>query len=116
MSVSVASIGTNFKNNLQLSPYKMRKRQYLTPAQKHKRLETKNILLEELKSGTAEPEIDYFSDEQLFTIEAIVNNQNDRVYAKSLADIDNSVRTVHSRQKPFPPWCGLQSPNVERHL
>ena len=35
------------------------------------------------------------------TIEASVNNQNDRVYAKSSAVIDESVRTVYRRQKPF---------------
>ena len=33
-------------------------------------------------------------------IEAQINNQNDRVYAKSSADIEDSVRTVFRRQKP----------------
>lgn len=99
MNVSVTSMRTIVKNDLQLSPYKMRKRQYLTPAQKHKRLERAKLLLGELKAGTAEREI-VFSDEKLFTIEATVNNQNDRVYAKSSADIDDSVRIVFRRQKP----------------
>ena len=53
----------------------MRKRQYLEPAQKHKKLERQRFLLGELKAGTAQREI-VFSDEKLFTIEATVNNQN----------------------------------------
>ena len=43
--------------------------------------------------GTTEREI-VLSDEKSFTVEAAVNNQNDIVYAKSSAVIDESVRTV----------------------
>ena len=93
------------KDDLKLSPYKMRKRQYLTPAQKHKRIESDRFLLGELKAGTAQREI-VFSDEKLFTIEATVNNLSDRVYAKSSEDIDESVRTV-LRLLPWEP-CLLQ--------
>ena len=76
----------------------MRKRQYLTPAQK---LERTKLLLRELKAGAAEREIVFFfSDEKLFTIEATVNNQKVRVYAKPSADVDDSVRTVVRRQMP----------------
>ena len=32
---------------------------------------------------------------------ANVNNHNDRVYTKSSADIDDSVRTVYRQQNPF---------------
>ena len=49
-----------------------------------------------MKSGTTDKEI-IFSDE--FTIEATVNNQNDRVYAKSSAVVDESMRTVFRRKK-----------------
>ena len=49
-----------------------------------------------MKSGTTDKEI-IFSDE--FTIEATVNNQNDRVYAKSSAVVDESMRTVYRRKK-----------------
>ena len=70
----------------------MRKRQYLTPAQKYKRFERRT-------EGWHGTERDRFSDEKLFTIEATVNNQNDKVYAKSLAGIDDSVKTVFRRQK-----------------
>ncbi|XP_076044989.1 uncharacterized protein LOC143027560 [Oratosquilla oratoria] len=93
MNVSNTSMRTIVRKDLRLSPYKMRKRQFLTPLQKQKRLERAQILLRELKTDTAAQEI-IFSDEKLFTIEAQFNNQNDRVYAKSLADIKDSVRTV----------------------
>ena len=78
MNVSVTSMRTIMTKVLQLFPYKKRKRQFLTPLQKHKRLERAQLLLRELKAGTAEQEI-IFLDEKLFTIEAQINNQNDRV-------------------------------------
>ena len=93
MNVSVTLMRTIVTKDLQLFPYKKRKRQFLTPLQKHKRLERAQLLLRELKVGTTEQEI-IFSDEKLFTIEAQINNQNDRVYAKSSADIEHSMRTV----------------------
>ncbi|XP_076042036.1 uncharacterized protein LOC143025940 [Oratosquilla oratoria] len=99
MNVSNTLMRTIVRKDLRLSPYKMRKRQFLTPLQKQKILERAQILLRELKTDTAAQEI-IFSDEKLFTIEAQFNNQNDRVYAKSSADIKDSVRTVYRRQKP----------------
>ena len=83
-------------------------RQYLTHAQNHKILERTKLILRELKDGTTEQKIE-FSDEKLFIIEATVNNQNARVYAKSLADIDDSVRTVFRGHKPcfFIEWIAV---------
>ena len=45
----------------------------------------------------------FFSNDRLFTIETNVNNQYDKVYAKCSSDIEDSVRIVFSRQKPFSP-------------
>ena len=78
----------------------MRKRQYPHPSKSKKRLDKAKILVRDLKAGTAEREF-FFADENLFTIEASVNNQNERVYAKPSAVIDESVRTVYRRQNPF---------------
>ena len=100
MNVSVSSMKTIFKNDLQLSTQKMRKRHYFTPAPKCKKFERVKIILGELKAGMAEREI-VFYDEKIFTVELTVNNQNDRVYAKSSAYTDDSPRTVYCRQKPF---------------
>ena len=50
-----------------------------------------------------------------FTIETTVNNKNDRLYAKSSADIDEFVKTVHRRQKQCS-FMYRQSPNLGNHL
>ena len=115
MNVSVTSMRTIVKNDFRLFPYKMRENKYLTPAQKHKRLVRVRFLLGKLKAGTAQRE-NTFSDEKLFTIEATVHNQNDRDYAKSSGDIDDSVRTVFRRQSSLHSWCGLHSPNFVNRL
>ena len=60
---------TIFKTNLQLSLYKMKKRQYLTPAQKHNKFERANILLGALKAGTSKGK-------------ATVKNQNNRLFSR----------------------------------
>ena len=76
--MSIASIITILKNDLQLSLYKMRKIHYLPPAQKHKRLERSKLLLGELKADTAERETVFFSDKiKSSQLKATVNNQND---------------------------------------
>ena len=88
--VRVASIKPIIKNELKLCPYKMTKRQYLTPVQKENWLDSEKILLRDLKADTRKStkrEI-VFSDEKLFTIKNSVKNQNDWVYAKFLAVID----------------------------
>ena len=51
------------------------------------------ILLNKLKAGTDTSEI-IFSDKKLFTVEAICNRQNNRVPAKSSADISGSTQSV----------------------
>ena len=81
MNVSVVSTRTN---NLQLSPYKIKKRQCIIPAQKHKKLEKVKIHIRELKAGTADREIIFFSDEKLFTAGATVNNQIDKLFKQNL--------------------------------
>ena len=64
INVSVTSMRTIVKNDIQLSLYKIRK----------KNLERTWFHLGELKAGTAQKD---FSDEKLFAIEATVNYQND---------------------------------------
>ena len=59
MKVSVTSIRT-IKNDLLVSSYKRRKRQYLTPIQKLKRLERASFFLGELKADTAQRERSFF--------------------------------------------------------
>ena len=77
MNVNMTSIRSIIKNDLKLLPYKIRKREYVTPVQKQKSLGRAKILLKGLKACTTQCEI-VFSDELLFTIEASFENQNDR--------------------------------------
>ena len=41
-----------------------------------------------------------WSDEKMFTVEAVTNKQNDRVYAHSPGDLSVNVRSHLNRQKP----------------
>ena len=99
MNVSEKTIRNIVKIDLKMSSFKMQTRQYLTDLQKEKRLARAKILLNKLKAGTDTDEI-IFSDEKLFTVESSFNRQNDRVLAKSSADIPDSTRSVFRRQKP----------------
>ena len=99
MNVSEKTIRNIVKIDLKMSSFKMQTRQYLTDLQKEKRLARAKILLNKLKAGTDTDEI-IFSDEKLFTVESSFNRQNDRVLAKSSADIPDLTRSVFRRQKP----------------
>ena len=89
----------NINNNLKLPPYKMRKRQYYKPVQIQKILDRAKIL-RDLKAGTEDRQIVFYNQKR-FTIEPSVKNQNDRVYEKYSAVINEFVRTVYHRQKSF---------------
>ena len=52
-----------------------------------------------LKSGTQKGE-NVFSDEKVFTSEAKINPQNDRVLVQHSEDVTEDMLTVDSRQKP----------------
>ena len=60
-----------------------------------KRLDRAKILLNKLKEMDTDEII--FSDEKLFTVEAICNQQHDRVQAKSFADVPDSRKRVFVR-------------------
>ena len=82
-NVNVTLMRRYNKNDLTLLPYNIKNRKYHTHVQHQKRIYREMIIPRELKIGTAEEEIFFFSEEKLLTIEASLNNQNDRVYAKS---------------------------------
>ena len=100
MNVSDKMMRNTVKTDLKLSSLKMQTCQRLTYLQKEKRLDRAKILLNKLKACTDTDEI-IFSDEKLFTVEAICNRQNDRVLTKSFADVPDSRRKVFIRQKPL---------------
>ena len=100
MNVSDKMMRNTVKIDLKLSSLKMQTCQRLTDLQKEKRLDRAKILFNKLKACTDTDEI-IFSDEKLFTAEAICNRQNDRVLAKSFADVLDSRKRVFIRQKPL---------------
>ena len=71
----------------------MQTHQHLTDLQKEKRLARAKIFLNNLKPGMDTSKI-IFSDQKLFTVKVICNQQNDRVLAKFSADISDSTRSV----------------------
>ena len=52
-----------------------------------------------MKDGTKKRKV-IFSDETIFTVEAKVNSQNDRVLAKKAKDILENLKNIYHRQKP----------------
>ena len=86
------------KTDLKLSSLKMQTCQRLTDLQKEKRLDRAKILFNKLKACMDTDEI-IFSNEKLFTIEAICNRQNDRVL--SFADVPDSRKRVFICQTPL---------------
>ena len=77
----------------------MTNKQQLMDLQKQKRLDRSKILLNAMKHGTQAGEI-VFSDEKMFTLEAKLNSQNNRILAKNVNSISPSLKTVFCRQKP----------------
>ena len=70
MNVSDKMMKNTVKTDLKLSSLKMQTCQHLTDLQKEKRLDRAKILLNKLKACTDMDEI-IFSNEKLFTVEAI---------------------------------------------
>ena len=74
MNVSDKMMKNTVKTDLKLSSLKMQTCQRLTDLQKEKRLDQAKILLNKLKACMDTDEI-IFSNEKLFTIEAICDRQ-----------------------------------------
>ena len=97
------------KNDLQLKAYKITIRQLLSVATKKKRLERAKLLLKKLLDDT-QPTI-LWTDEKLFTIQAIHNPQNNRIWTKNKESVTVELRTSFRRQKPASVmvWAGVTS-------
>ena len=107
--VSYGTMHNIIKNDLKLFPYKKTKAQLLSEAAKTKRLQRAKLLLEKLRDGTQPPVL--WTDEKLFTIQAVHNHQNDRIYAANKQDIPLNDRLMFQRQKPASVmvWAGVTS-------
>ncbi|XP_065654776.1 uncharacterized protein LOC136081391 [Hydra vulgaris] len=92
MGIKRTSMAKIIKKKLKLKPYKKNKSQLLSQAAKVKRKDRSLGLLHRFNG------IDYrnilFTDEKIFTVESILNKQNDRVWAKSQPNVSVS-RSSH---------------------
>lgn len=93
LQISQRSIRRIVKEDLHMKAYKKQKIHGLSMAQKQARLQKcKNIL------AWHEGDDIIFSDEKMFTLEDTHNQQNDRVYGKSLKDIPENHLAVERFQ------------------
>ena len=96
--VSFETMQNVLKIDLNLSPYKKTKVQLLSQAAKTKILERGKLLLEKLEDGMQQPVL--WTDEKLFTVQAVHNYQNNRIYAVNKDNIRLDERLTFQRQKP----------------
>ena len=105
-NVSYDIMQTVLRNDLNLSPFKKSKAQLLSQTAKVKRFSRAKVRLGKLKDGKQPPVL--WTDEKLFTVQAIHNHQNDRIYAVKKY-ISLNERIAYKRQKPASVivWAGV---------
>jgi len=115
-TVSRSTMQRLLKDDLGVKPYKVTKRQLLSDATKTKRLDRAKVLLKKLFDGT-QPQV-LWTDEKLFTVQAIHNAQNDRKWLKNKNSIPVEQRTSFRRQKPASVmvWAGVTSTGLKTPL
>ena len=88
------------REDLGMIPYKKQRRQVLSEATKAKRLERGCRILKILRDGTTPPIL--WTDEKLFTVEAVHDIHNDRVLgtSKDILGIDAGF-TSHAKKTPL---------------
>ena len=79
-NVSYGTMQTKIQIDLKLTAFKKSKAELLSQTTKAKQLSRAKLLLDKLKDATQFSVL--WTDEKLFTVQAIHNNQNDRIYAQ----------------------------------
>ena len=94
-------------DDLKVVPRKLRKTQYLTPANEAQRLEKCKRLLVLLK-GPPNRQL-FFSDEKTFSVERHLNPQNDRIYVRKGSRVQRDSACITRRQHPdsVMVWAGF---------
>lgn len=98
LGISKSSMHRVFKDDLGLTAYKKQPKQLISAASKKKRLDRGKVMLEEIQRAT--DTVFIWSDEKMFTVEAILNRQNDRLYARDAQDLPEGSRSHFRRIKP----------------
>ena len=114
-SVSVSTMQRLLKDDLHVYPYKFTKRQLLSNATK-KRLDRAKVLIKRLVVGT-QPQV-LWTDEKLFTVQAIHNHQNDRIWIPNKDMVPVERCSSFRRQKPssMMVWAGVTSTGLKTPL
>ena len=115
-SVSVSSMQRILKDDLQSYPYKFTKRHLLSEATKKKRLDRAKVLVKKLVDGT-QPQV-LWTDEKLFTVQAVHNHQNDRIWLPDINMVPVERHSSFRRQKPASVmvWAGATSKGLKTPL
>jgi len=115
-NVSRSTMQRLLKDDLKVKPYKVTKRQLLSDATKKKRHERAKVLLKKLLDGT-QPQV-LWTDEKLFTVQAIHNAQNDRIWIENKDSVPAEQQTSFRRQKPASVmvWAGVTSTGLKSPL
>lgn len=96
MKVSPRTIRRAVHTDLQLNSYVRTPKHLLTAAMEARRLERAKKVLNYLKRHG--PTVKIFSDEKIFTVDAVVNRRNDRYIAQSRSEVKGIFRTKHPAQ------------------
>lgn len=96
LNVNPNTIKTAVNTDLGLKSFARTPRHLLNAALKSKRLTRCKKVLHYLKTHAGTVTI--FSDEKIFTVDAVVNRRNDRYLAKSIEDVKGTFRTKHPAQ------------------
>ena len=104
------------KDDLQSYPYKFTKRHLLSEATKKKRLDRAKVLVQKLVDGT-QPQV-LWTDEKLFTVQAVHNHQNDRIWLPDINMVPVERRSSFRRQKlaSVMVWAGATSKGLKTPL
>ena len=116
MNISHTTVQNVLEKDLKCYPYKKVKRQLLSGPTRKKRLKRARLLLHLLQDCMQPPVL--WTDEKLFTVQAIHNAQNDRVWARNVKNIPKEHRISFQHQKPASVmvWAGITSCGLETPL
>ena len=108
-NVGHITIQNVLKKDVECLPYKKVKKQLLSGATREKQLTRARLLLQRL-ADCMQPTV-LWTDEKLFTVQAVHNAQNDRVWRQSINKIPEKHRISFKRQKPSSVmvWVGVTS-------
>jgi hypothetical protein len=107
--ISEGSMRTIVKKYLHMKSLKRKHAQFLTARAKQLRLERSKAMLQRFAPHDVEKIL--FTDEKIFTIEAVSNHQNDRILAPRVSDISDDLRIISHTQHPqsVMVWAGVSA-------